>query len=167
MSKTELIRVNRNTAVALSGVVTAPAARMIDETVPDCAVLFGFDPAKPEYEPWVFAADDSATREPDQHRTEPFYLVSWAAKKVMIAQPDGAAPTAGVRVTLIDPDGETLAFVSMGVALSLDTIRTLRGDGPYEPPIPITVTETKTRMGRRLWKLRIAIGVAKPPKKSA
>lgn len=51
------------------------------------------------------------------------------------------------RVILIGPSGETMPFVSEGAIRSLDLIRTLCGDGPWEPPLNISVVPVKTRRG--------------------
>lgn len=57
------------------------------------------------------------------------------------------------RVVLIGPAGETLAFVSEGAIRSLDLIRSLCGDGPWDPPLPISVVQIKTRRSFRTYRL--------------
>lgn len=58
-----------------------------------------------------------------------------------------------VRVVLIGPQMETLSFVSEGAIRSLDLIRSLCGDGPWSPPLPISVVQVKTRRNRRTYRL--------------
>ena len=111
----------------------------------------------------MFSLDANATREPNQHYTEPFHLVTWGVKRVVLQGENSGESIDHVRTVLIDKDGETLSFVSMGVLGSLDLIRALRGDGPYDPPIPIVVTEATTRNKFRVWKLRILHDRSKQP----
>lgn len=155
--------IRRNTAVALSGVLSQPAMGMMDASVPDGALLFGFDATDPANEMLVFAANDDATREPNQHYQTPFMLYTWAVKHIILAADEKTAGGPHARLVLMDKDGETLSFVSQGALSSFDLIRTMRGDGPYDPPLPILVGESKTRHGFRVFKLRIAAPVSPPP----
>lgn len=161
-SKVTTITVRRNTALTMKGVVEQPVVAMARDDTPEGSWLFGFDPGDMRNEHWVFAADGEATREANQHFAEPFYLVTWAAKRIALQSEETSEASPHARVILIDPNGETLSFVSLGVLASLDLIRSLRGDGPYDPPIPVLVTEAKTRHGFRVYKLRI-----KPPEVAA
>ena len=141
--------------MSAAGVLLQPAVGMQSETVPEGSYLFGFDPSNPENEHWVFAADGESTREANQHFAEPFLLSTWAVKRITLPGEGDNAETTHARLTLIDPTDEVLSFVSVGALGSLDLIRTLRGDGPYDPPLPLIVTESKTRHGYRVYKLRI------------
>lgn len=60
------------------------------------------------------------------------------------------------RVVLIGPAGEVLQFVSEGAIKSLDVIRSLCGDGPWAPPLPISVVKVRTRRG--FFTYRLALG---------
>lgn len=60
------------------------------------------------------------------------------------------------RVVLIGPAGEVLQFVSEGAIKSLDIIRSLCGDGPWAPPLPISVIKVRTRRG--FFTYRLALG---------
>lgn len=70
------------------------------------------------------------------------------------------------RVVLIGPAGETMAFVSEGAIRSLDLIRTLLGDGPWNPPLPIRVQPVPTRHGFRTFRFALGdspSGTTSPP----
>lgn len=152
---TTAISVKRNTAMTLVETIAAPLAAMTDDTVPVGAKLYGFDPTDPANEAWTFDVNEDATREPNQHFADPFNMVAWAAKKIMLAADADREARPAVRLTLLDDQGERLTFCSGGVLESLDLIRCHRGDGPYSPPVPIVVTESQTRFGYRVYKLRI------------
>jgi hypothetical protein len=145
--------VRRNTAVALQSVVEAPAIALLVDTVPIGSSLLGFDPEAPDGEKLLYQMDDNPTREPNQHTTEPFHVVTWGVKKVAVRDGQSGEMLPAVRTVLFDPDCETLAFVSQGALLSLDMLRTRYGDGPYQPPIPCVIKEVKTRAGWRIYKI--------------
>lgn len=69
-----------------------------------------------------------------------------------------------VRVVLIGPQMETLAFVSEGAIRSLDLIRSLCGDGPWNPPLPLSVVQVKTRRNRKTYRLVVGGTFDDPPK---
>jgi len=162
-TKVTALTVNRNTAVSAAGILQQPAVAMTSESIPEGSYLFGFEPTIPANEHWVFAADAEATKEPNQCYSEPFQLVTWAVKRINITDLEGGPDIVHARLILIDPNDETLSFVSVGALGSLDLIRTLRGDGPYDPPIPIIVQEAKTRGNFRVYKLRIVHERGKQP----
>lgn len=141
------IAIRRNTAVIASSLVDHPTLSLLREETPQGQMVFGFDPSVPANESWIFAADGESTRDVDQHLAHPFNLVTWVAKKIIVPDLDTGIESPAVRLTLIDDEGETLSFASVGIAASLDLIRTLRGDGPYQPPIPVTFKRVKTRRG--------------------
>jgi len=164
-TKVTAIAKRSNTAIKTAGVLEQPTIGMTNGDVPEGSWLFGFDPGDVRNEHLVFAADGEATREANQHFVEPFMLSTWAVKRITLQSDETSEAQPHARVILIDPNGETLAFVSLGVIGSLDLIRSLRGDGPYDPAIPVIVTEAKTRHGFRVYKLRIAPPA--PPAKPA
>lgn len=127
--------------------------------------LWGFDPTSPAHLDDVFRCDSDGTREWSQHTTEPFMLRTWACQKILLPENTERGEIETVRVVLIDPEGETLGFVSAGVLTSLDLIRTLLGDGPFDPPVPITVVRIQTGGGRQILKLRPDLkGIKRPGK---
>jgi hypothetical protein len=151
--KTELIR--KVSAVLTTQLVPNPVAALVRGDVPVGAMLYGFDPSDPLNESMVLACDDRVTREWTQHVSEPFLLHAWAAKKVLLKEREDRPEREAVKIWLIDPEGDTLSFTSEGVLGSLDMIRALRGDGPFDPPIKTTVVPIKTDETRTMFKLRI------------
>jgi len=160
--KGELIR--REAVLALSN-VKVPAIALYATDVPMGSYLFGFDQTTDEGRKWIFSCEGESTKDPISHLEHPFLLRAWAAKKVMVNPQDGGDPITQVRVTLIDPDGDTMSFVSNGVLGSLDLLRTIYGDGPYNPPLALVTERIKTRGPGHVWKLRPADTVG-PSKKS-
>lgn len=152
VTKTAIIR--RNTATLALGAITQPACGLMADDVAAGNYLFSFDPADPANERLIFAIDDTSTYEAEQFLAKPFNLVNWAVKKIMMPDQETGEMRPQCRTTLIDDKSETLSFVSIGVLLSLDLIRTLRGDGPYDPPIPTIVKSVKTNRGFRLYKIQ-------------
>lgn len=152
-SSTELIR--KVSAVLTTQLVVNPVAALVREEVPIGAMLYGFDPSDPTNEADVLACDDQVTREWTQHVSEPFLLHKWAAKKVLLKERSDRPEREAIKIWLIDPQGDTLSFTSDGVIGSLDMIRALKGDGPYDPPLKTTVVPIKTDETRTMFKLRI------------
>lgn len=151
------IAVRRNTAVLAESLVEHPTLNMLREEVANGTMMFSFDPSVPANEPLVFLADGEGTRDVDQHLEHPFNMVNWCVKKVMLPNVDTGVESPAIRVVLIDDEMETLAFASVGIAASLDLIRTLRGDGPYAPPIPVVFKRVQTRRGFSTIKMRPAV----------
>jgi hypothetical protein len=59
-------------------------------------------------------------------------------------------------VVLVSADFKTLAFTSAGIVDSLDLIRAVKGEGPYDPAVGVTVHPVSTRSGRQMLRLRLA-----------
>lgn len=57
------------------------------------------------------------------------------------------------RIVLVSPDGATVAFTSDGALQSFDLIRQLCGDGPWDPPLPISAVPIRTRRNYRTFRL--------------
>jgi hypothetical protein len=158
MTAKTTIAVRRNTAMQTQSLVEAPCLSLLRQEVPDGSMIWSFDPSDPQNEALVYAVDGQGTREWTQHTSDPFCLTNWACKRVLMESEQTGDLQPALRITLIDDDDETLSFVSVGIAASLDLIRTLRGDGPYSPPIPLVVTQIKTRKGFSTLKLRPVMG---------
>lgn len=146
--------VQPTTAIRLSEMVAAPIASLLDDGVRDNSLLLGFDAKSPEGEAWLFAMEDDASEEPGDYRDKPFPMISWGAKRVPLYDDQSRDYLPVVRVVLIGDGGRTLAFTSDGVVASLDMIRALKGDGPFQPPLNVIVREVTTRRGYRLYKLQ-------------
>lgn len=162
--KRELI-VRKVSAVKAVDLIQNSVASLAAADVKPGVWLFGFDPTAPEHLDDVFRCDADGTRAWDQHTTEPFLLRTWAAQKVLLPKNEERDETEAIRVVLIDSEGDTLSFVSGGVATSLDLIRTLLGDGPFDPAIPCTVQRIQTGAGRQILKLRPQLKVLLDKKK--
>ena len=156
----------RNTAVVTGSLVESPCLALLRDEVPEGAMIFSFDPTSEENEDKVFDADANGTKDWVQHTEHPFSMVHWVAKRILMPRPDSTDVQPCIRIVLIDSEGETISFVSIGIAASLDLIRTLRGDGPYDPPIPVVFARIKTSSGRQTIKMR-PIPVAPPVKPKA
>jgi hypothetical protein len=132
-----------------------PVSSLLADEVPEGSWIFGFDAMKEENEELVFLCDDDATKEWVQHVERPFWLYTWSARRIMMTNKDTKETLPAVRVVLVDADRETMSFVSVGAVASLDLIRTLRGDGPYDKPIPVIVKQVKTGNGFHTYKLKV------------
>lgn len=145
---TELTKpVNPNTAIAIVSAVANPVSDLNSDAAPVGARVMNFDQSHPKFAEWLFVAEETATKEPEQFYEQPFRLVAWIAKKVELPDPDTGKTFTLPRVTLIDQDGETLSFCSVGVVSSLDLIRAVYGDGPWPDGLPVVCRREKTRAG--------------------
>lgn len=154
MSESKVLIVKRNTAIKLAGKLTASAIGMLRPDVDEGSFMFNFDPTLNESSILLDAFDEKATREWNQHTTEPFPMKWWIIKRIAMEEREDGDDRPAARLVLISPDLETLSFVSKGALETLDLIRLTKGDGPYDPPVPVTVKEIKLGGGRRMLKLR-------------
>lgn len=161
--KTELIR--KVSAVLVSNIIQNRVADLVPDTVPVGSMILGFNPVDPEHEADVLAVDDDKTREWTQHTTEPFLLRTWGAHKVEKPDEETGEVRVWVRVVLIDAAGDTLSFGSKGILRSLDLLRALRGDGPYDPPLPIIIHHIPLADGKQYLKIRLLLNHKKTEKK--
>lgn len=104
------------------------------------------------------AATGTATKGPEVLMTETFNMANILVHKVPVASNDTGEIQVMDRVVLIDPKGETAAFVSNGVMQSLRLIFALYGAPPFAKPIPIRLVPVKTRRGFRTYNLNVVIG---------
>lgn len=162
----EIIRreVIRGKVVSLIGTASGMCQSLASDTVPLGSMLFNFDPMNEENFGLSDMIGDPATREHNQHEKEPFQMVYWGCKKVMLASKGDQPERPGVRTVLVSGDGETLEFVSKGVLSALDDIRMKYGDGPYDPPLPIIVRQI--RLPNKFYMIKIAVAAPslEPPK---
>lgn len=79
-----------------------------------------------------------------------FSLAFWMVRPAEFVNEETGEVTTGVRVTLADPAGKTLAAASLGVYDSLCRLVSFAGPGPYTPPVPIMLREVRTRHGRKM-----------------
>lgn len=153
MSDKKTMIVRKESAVKTGDLIRNSVGSLMAADVKPGVWLFGFDPTAPEHLQDVFLCDADGTRDWSQHTTEPFLLRTWAAQKILLPKTDTREESENVRTILIDPQGDTLSFVSAGVVSSLDLLRTLLGDGPFDPPVPVTIKRIETGAGRQILKL--------------
>jgi len=141
--------------------ITAPTipdqsriAALSADAVPVGAMAGNFSRETPEFAELLFASDEPATNDKEDHLTEPFPVRWWVAKKTTLISQATQEETAAVRLVLISPDLKTMAFSSGGAVDSWDLIRAIYGDGPYETPLQIIVHPVRTRAGRTMIRLR-------------
>lgn len=83
-----------------------------------------------------------------------FFVKDYFVHEIQMEDDDGEMKTQR-RTVLINPDGETLAFVSEGVAMGLSNLISLYGPGPWSPPLPVRAKNSKTRKGYNTINLQI------------
>mgnify|MGYP003386978711 CR=1 FL=1 len=145
-----------STAIAMTGVVELPITKLYDEQVPIGSRVGSFGPDHPDFGDLMFACEESSTREASQHSERPFMLWQWQAKAVELVDQKTQEKARCVRLVLISHELETMSFASVGASNSLDLLRCMKGDGPYEPPLPVICKSERTRGGMNIWRLRIA-----------
>ena len=129
------------------------------------------DVCKPDYTgPKVFGSIDMSTDEgrnaflntvsdPDfraeEMNGEKFSMVHWLVTAAHFPGKDDEEPRDGLRIVFIDDQGRTLSTTSEAVGRWLDSVFTVYGRGPYEPPISVSLISTTSRAGRRTYKVRV------------
>ena len=78
---------------------------------------------------------------------KPFRLKYFFAHQAQYRQDDESFRE-GIRVVLVNDEGEKWAFGSNGIWESLQVLIHHNGLGPYEPPLDIQVTQTQLKGGR-------------------
>lgn len=165
MSELVKYNVKRGTVRTLLGDADGMCVRFQADDVPIGSMSFNFDPTDQALGYLIDKIGDPATREDNQHTTEPFMVVYWGMHKVMLAAKGDIPERPAVRMVLVDKDGETIEFVSKGVLTSMDAIRLRYGDGPYDPPLPVYVEIVKLPNKWEMTKLRVRFP-AEPAKKA-
>ena len=150
--KNALIKAGQ-TAVRLSEMVAAPISSLLDDSVRDNSYLLGFPVDTPEGKAMLFAMESDGTEKVEDYRDKPFPLIAWGCKRVPLYDDQSREYVPVIRTVLIGTGGITLAVVSDGIAASLDLIRALYGDGPFQPALSVIIKEARTRRGHRLYKL--------------
>lgn len=145
--------------------LTAPAAKgafcaqgdslvMVADPSPSAPSLaLNFDPRSPLGAKILLGAQGVADETPETIGEKPFPLAYWLVKRVLRTDEATGEIKASARTTLVTADGVRFACESLGVLESLDLIRQIYGDGPYDPPIRVRVERSKTGQGRRYYYL--------------
>jgi hypothetical protein len=135
---------------------SARLSQLSADSVPVGSMAGNFNSQSPEFAALLFAVDEPATEDKADYMTKPFPVKWWAAKKTELVAERSGEVTAAVRVVLVSADLKTLAFTSAGIVDSLDLIRAVKGEGPYDPAVGVTVHPVSTRSGRQMLRLRLA-----------
>ncbi len=151
---TDISKPSGPTAITLQQTLPQPTQELASAAVPVGTRILPFGPDHPKFAEWLFASEETATRDPDQFTQAPFNLVAWVAKAVELPDQETGETIRAARLVLIDDHGETVSFASIGAVSSLDLLRHLWGDGPYDPARPVVFKREKTRLGRQLWRIR-------------
>ena len=130
--------------------------RLGADEVPVGSMAGNFGRENPDFATLLFAVEEPGTKDKEDHLAAPFEVQYWAAKKTELVSQATQEMTSSVRLVLISPTMETLAFNSTGAVESWDLVRAIHGDGPYSPPLKVLVHPVKTRTGRTLLRLRLA-----------
>lgn len=85
-----------------------------------------------------------------------FLLSRYIVQRAEWKSDNGDGVRVGLRVTLIDCDGNTVSFGSDGIVRSLEMLIARRGPGPWNPPIPVRLKQIGLAGGRRFFVLQIA-----------
>lgn len=131
-----------------------PVTNLSREGVPDEYRLCSFGPEDPDFEDLLFGSEEEATKTPEQFMDHPFEVRHWAAKPITLKSDDTGEMFRAVRLVLINPDGDTISFASQGALRSWDLVRTVRGEGPFDPPLKIAVSKVSLGGKKFTWRLR-------------
>ncbi len=130
---------------------------LFEDNVPAGFECANFNRETPGFARLIFSCDEPATNDKADHLSEPFDVVYWHAKRIDLPNDKTGDLEPAVRLTLIGPEGETLSLVSSGAIDSMDRVRQIFGDGPYNPPLPLLVAPIQTKTKRTLVRLRPAV----------
>lgn len=92
----------------------------------------------------------------EELETRVFQMRYWAVHTVEMVDRKSGEVTKNLRVVLISPTGEVVAFVSQGVVQSLGFFVSELGPGPYDPPLPVRVKAGRTAANMRVLSLTLA-----------
>lgn len=144
------------TALSTLKMIGVPVTNLSREGVPDEYRLCSFGPENDDFEDLLFSTEEDATKTPEQFLDVPFPVKHWSAKPITLKSEDTGIDFRAVRLVLISPDSDTISFASIGALKSWDLVRTVRGDGPYDPPLRIAVSKVNLGGKKFTWRLRPA-----------
>jgi hypothetical protein len=148
--------IQRDTAVLATSLVATPISRLANEDVQEGTRLMNIQPTDPDATDVLFAAEETGTKDALQCIAVPFSIRWWVAKAVDMPDMATGEMRRCIRLALVSPDLDTLILTSVGAVASLDLIRTLFGDGPYDPAVKVLVKPEKTKRGFNVYRLRLA-----------
>lgn len=142
--------IKRDSAIVTSDLIKVPIRILFNEDAPVGGRILSFDPQGEGGAELLMLTEQQTDMVPEQLLNYPFEIQHWCAKAIELVNQTNGKTDRAVRVTLISPSKSTVAFTSRGVVESMDVLRLLYGDGPYQPPIKVWVNSVKTRSG---WKM--------------
>lgn len=95
----------------------------------------------------LFLAEVPTDRKGDDLIGVQFNVRYWICTKIEIPDRQAGGVTSVVRTVLIDDEDQTLSTLSHGIVRSVDLMRKMFGDAPYEPAIPMVVKGASTGTG--------------------
>jgi Phage Single-stranded DNA-binding protein len=98
-------------------------------------------------------AQSASAADRDRARTEPFLATYYVCHLVEMTDDRTGELLNLPRTVFVAPDGSAVPFVSMGVMDSLELLVASLGAGPWDPPLKLSVRESKTRKGRNICQL--------------
>lgn len=81
----------------------------------------------------------------DELKLTPFYIENYFCHNIEMTDEKTGDVISAKRTVLINPEGQTTAFVSSGAYTALQNLIDLFGPGPWKPAIPVLAKEVKTR----------------------
>lgn len=145
---------NPGTSIATLRSIGVPVTHLAKDGVADEYRLCSFGPGDDDFEDLLFGSEEEATKTPEQFLDVPFPVKHWSAKPITLKSDDTGEMFRAVRLVLISPDGDTVSFASQGALKSWDLVRTVRGDGPYDPPLKIAMSKVNLGGKKFTWRLR-------------
>lgn len=102
---------------------------------------------------WRFTAlvSGAAVRNYDDIKDQTVKAKWWFCHRVEIVNAKTGEINEPIRTVFVSADNIAVGFVSDFIAHELDTMRTVWGDGPWEPELEFTVGEVRTRKGFRVY----------------
>jgi hypothetical protein len=151
----DLSRVNPGTIISLKSALPEMVRRLGTAEADLGEQMLNFDPNQEGWEDFVLAVKDQPTREKDQFSEKPFLVKYWYAEAAEILDEATGEKVKFPRLVLVDKDYETVQFGSVGAAQSWDTIRLVRGNGPWPEGLPVTFQLVQMSNNRTTWRIRL------------
>tara|TARA_R100000306_G_scaffold36388_1_gene36636 strand:+ start:392 stop:865 length:474 start_codon:yes stop_codon:yes gene_type:complete len=101
----------------------------------------------------LFDSMNPPTYSVDDLDGEPFAVKYFLVSRAEYQDDTEDEPRLGVKITLWNPEGESLATSSAQIARALDFMVSSFGSGPYDPAIQLKFTPAQTKRGRRTFRV--------------
>lgn len=113
------------------------------------------DTSTPEGKALAFKCMSAADTPNEQLRSNVFEVQNIFIHEVNLEDENTGEKMKMPRTVLVNPKGETTAFVSQGVLTSLENLAMLFGMPPWKPALKVRVKETRTRKNFRVYNLEL------------